>query len=167
MVTRVMNDEHYNISSRRALVDDKLREWLEMIGKINNVTLDQGMDMFRWDLNTTRTFSVRSVYLHLLNQHAPFRHKFIWKLKIPLKINIFFIPTEMYYSNKRQSSEEELKKGVISATFVMLMKQSNIYSLIIIMLNKFGGLFILQQAYHRLSQFLICLGIGFIIKMIR
>jgi hypothetical protein len=90
MVTRVMNDEHYNISSRRALVDDKLREWLEMIGKINNVTLDQGMDMFRWDLNTTRTFSVRSVYLHLLNQHAPFRHKFIWKLKIPLKIKIFF-----------------------------------------------------------------------------
>jgi hypothetical protein len=93
MVTRVMNDEHYNISSRRALVDDKLREWLEMIGKINNVTLYQGMDMFIWDLNTTRTFSVRSVYLHLLNQHAPFRHKFIWKLKIPLKIKIFFIPT--------------------------------------------------------------------------
>jgi hypothetical protein len=110
MVTRVMNDEHYNISSRRALVDDKLREWLEMIGKINNVTLDQGMDMFRWDLNTTRTFSVRSVYLYLLNQHAPFRHKFIWKLKIPLKIKIFFIPTERYYSNKRQSSEEELKR---------------------------------------------------------
>jgi hypothetical protein len=30
------------------------------------------------------------MYLHLLNQHAPFRHKFHWKLKIPIKIKIFF-----------------------------------------------------------------------------
>jgi hypothetical protein len=30
------------------------------------------------------------MYLNLLNQHAPFHHKFIWKLKIPLKIKIFF-----------------------------------------------------------------------------
>jgi hypothetical protein len=48
----------------------------------------------------------------------------------------------------------------------MLMKQSNIYSLIATMINKFGGLFILQHAYHRLSHFLICLEIGFIINMI-
>jgi hypothetical protein len=30
------------------------------------------------------------MYLHLLNQYALFRHKFIWKLKIPFKIKIFF-----------------------------------------------------------------------------
>jgi hypothetical protein len=53
-----MSDEHYNISFRRALVNDKLREWLELIGKINDVTLYQGRDMFRSDLNTTDTFSV-------------------------------------------------------------------------------------------------------------
>jgi hypothetical protein len=76
-VASVMSDEHYNISFRRALVDVKLREWLELIGKINNVTLDQGSDMFRLDLNRTGTFSVHSMYLHLLNQHAPFRHNFI------------------------------------------------------------------------------------------
>jgi hypothetical protein len=46
-VASVMSDEHYNISFRRALVDEKLREWLELIGKINNITLDQGRDMFR------------------------------------------------------------------------------------------------------------------------
>jgi hypothetical protein len=57
-VARLMSDEHYNISFRRALVYDKLREWLELIGKINNVTLDQGRDMFRWDLNTIGTSSV-------------------------------------------------------------------------------------------------------------
>jgi hypothetical protein len=89
-VASVMSDEHYNISFRRALIDDKLHKWLELIGKINNVTLDQGRDIFRWDLNTFGTFSVRYMYVHLLNQHAPFRHKFIWKLKIPFKIKIFF-----------------------------------------------------------------------------
>jgi hypothetical protein len=30
------------------------------------------------------------MYLYLLNQHAPFRYKFILKLKISLKIKIFF-----------------------------------------------------------------------------
>jgi hypothetical protein len=46
-VARVMSDEHYNILFRRALVDDKLQKWLKLIGKINNVTLDQERDMFR------------------------------------------------------------------------------------------------------------------------
>jgi hypothetical protein len=85
-----MSDEHYNVSFRRALVDVKLREWLELIDKINNVSLDQGRDMFRCNLNRTDTFSLHSMYLYLLNQHAPFRHKIIWKLKIPFKIKIFF-----------------------------------------------------------------------------
>jgi hypothetical protein len=70
-VARVMCVEHYNILFRKALVDDKLREWLKLLSKINNVSLDQGRDMFRWDLNTTGPFSVQSMYLHLLNQHAP------------------------------------------------------------------------------------------------
>jgi hypothetical protein len=30
------------------------------------------------------------MYLHLVNQHTPFQQKFIWKLKISLKIKIFF-----------------------------------------------------------------------------
>jgi hypothetical protein len=46
-VASVMSDEHYNISFRRALIDDKLHKWLKLIGKINNVTLDQGRDIFR------------------------------------------------------------------------------------------------------------------------
>jgi hypothetical protein len=34
-------------------------------------------------------FSVKSMYSHLIDASAPFRHKKIWKLKIPLKIKIF------------------------------------------------------------------------------
>ena len=46
-VASVMSDENFNISFRRALVDDKLREWMDLLSKINNVTLEQGRDMFR------------------------------------------------------------------------------------------------------------------------
>jgi hypothetical protein len=38
--------------------------------------------IFRWDLNKTDIFSVK--------QHAPFQHKFIWKIKIHPKIKVFF-----------------------------------------------------------------------------
>jgi hypothetical protein len=161
-VAIVMGGEQYNISFRRALVDDKLREWLKSMGKINNVSLDNGRDMFRWDLNTMGTFSVRSMYLHLLNQHAPFRHTFIWKLKVPLEIKIFLWYLQRGIILTKDNLARKNWKGVRSVAFAMLMKQSSIYSLIVTMLNKYGGLFILQLVYLRLRQFLICLGTGYI-----
>jgi hypothetical protein len=68
----VMSVEHYNILFIRDLVDDKLQKWLRLLIKINNVTLGRGRDVFRWHLNTTGIFSVRSMYLHMVNQQAPF-----------------------------------------------------------------------------------------------
>jgi hypothetical protein len=68
----VMSVEHYNILFIRDLVDDKLQKWLRLLIKINNVTLGRGRDVFRWHLNATGIFSVRSMYLHMVNQQAPF-----------------------------------------------------------------------------------------------
>jgi len=34
-------------------------------------------------------FSVRSLYLHLIDTKPPFVHRKLWKIKIPLKIKIF------------------------------------------------------------------------------
>ena len=45
--------------------------------------------MFIWNLTKSGSFTVRSFYLNSLSEHPPFRHKMIWKLKIPLKIKIF------------------------------------------------------------------------------
>jgi len=45
--------------------------------------------MFRWNLTNSESFTVQSLYLHLLDRHPTFSHKMIWKLKIPLKIKIF------------------------------------------------------------------------------
>ena len=89
-VASVLSSDSLNISFRRALVDEKLQEWLDLVAKITNINLVEGSDHFRWNLHKYGVFTVRSMYLHKINQHAPFRHKLIWKLKISLKIKIFF-----------------------------------------------------------------------------
>ena len=71
-------------------MDEKLQEWLDLVAKITNINLVEGSDHFSWNLHKYGVFTVRSMYLHKINQHALFRHKLIWKLKIPLKIKIFF-----------------------------------------------------------------------------
>ena len=65
-------------------------EWFDLVAKITNINLVEGSDHFRWNLHKYGVFTVRSMYLHKINQHAPFRHKLIWKLKISLKIKIYF-----------------------------------------------------------------------------
>jgi hypothetical protein len=79
-----------NVSFRRALVDDKLVEW-HNVAQIVNVVLLDSADTCVWNLTHSGSFTVRTMYLHFLNSQPPFRHKFIWKLRIPLKIKIFLL----------------------------------------------------------------------------
>ena len=88
-VAKVMATQPLNISFRRALVDNKLVEWQDLVAQIDHVNLVDGSDTFRWTLTKSGLYTVRSWYLHLIDTQPPFRHKFIWKLKIPLKIKIF------------------------------------------------------------------------------
>lgn len=81
-LANIMRTVPLNNSFRKALVDDKLKEWLDLVAKISNINLGEGLDTF---------ITARSMYLPMLNQHVPLRHKIIWKLKIPLKIKIFFL----------------------------------------------------------------------------
>ena len=88
-VAEVMQTTPLNISFRRSLVGDKLRDWLQLVASLTNINLRVGTDHFKWQLTKSGQFTVRSMYLHMLDQHPPFRHKLIWKLKIPLEIKIF------------------------------------------------------------------------------
>ena len=78
------------LSPAVALADEKHQEWLDLVAKITNINLVDGRDHFRWNLNKYGIFTVGSIYLHKMNQHTPFCHKLILKLKISLKIKIFF-----------------------------------------------------------------------------
>lgn len=70
-------------------MDNKLVEWQSLVAQIAHVQLVDGSDTFRWNLTNSGSFTVRSLYLHLLDRQSFFRHKMICKLKIPLKIKIF------------------------------------------------------------------------------
>ena len=88
-VARVLATRPLNLYLRRALVDNKLVEWQNLVAQIAHVQLVDGSDTFRWNLTKSGSFTVRSLYLHFLDRQPSFRHKMIWKLKIPLKIKIF------------------------------------------------------------------------------
>jgi hypothetical protein len=40
-------------------------------------------------LNTNGNFTVKSLYLDFINGHAAYLNKYIWRIKVPLKIMIF------------------------------------------------------------------------------
>ncbi|XP_066166986.1 uncharacterized protein [Oryza sativa Japonica Group] len=78
-----------NVSFRRALVGQNLTLWYDLCASIAHIQLDDSSDCFRWNYHQNGQFSVRSMYLALINNGCIDRNKFIWKLKIPLKIKIF------------------------------------------------------------------------------
>jgi hypothetical protein len=78
-----------NLSFRRALIGDKLTSWHNLVEKVSLLHLSQGRDSFTWDLHRHVCFTVQSKYQYLMNQGTPFTNKFIWNLRIHLKIKIF------------------------------------------------------------------------------
>jgi hypothetical protein len=53
------------------------------------VQLNDEEDSFSWNLTTSGSFTVRSLYHDLINGHTIFLKKYLWKIKVPLKIKIF------------------------------------------------------------------------------
>ena len=78
-----------NVSFRRALVGQNLVCWHEFCASIVHIQLNDSSDSFRWNFHQNGLFSVRSMYLALINNGYIEINKCIWKLKLPLKIKIF------------------------------------------------------------------------------
>ena len=53
------------------------------------VQLTDHPDVFKWGLTTSGKFTVNSLYLDYLSDNTRFLRKYIWKMKVPLKIKIF------------------------------------------------------------------------------
>ncbi len=60
-----------------------------MCVSIVHIYLNLFSDCFRWNYHQNGMFSVRSMYLALITNAYDERNKYIWKLKMPLKIKIF------------------------------------------------------------------------------
>lgn len=71
------------------LIGPKLVAYNDLLSRVANVSLTQGHDIFRLNLDPKGQFSVKSHYLASIHQDTPNLNNLILNLKAPLKIKIF------------------------------------------------------------------------------
>ena len=76
-IASVIRSVPLNVSFRRALVGQKLLFWHDLCASIVHVQLNLSSDCFRWNFNQNGRFSVRSMYLALINNGHTERNKII------------------------------------------------------------------------------------------
>jgi hypothetical protein len=72
-----------DVSFRRGLRRNNLKNWYELVTRIASVHLVNQLDMFIWSLKNEIS-SVQSMYIAILNVEVPPINKFLWKLKLSL-----------------------------------------------------------------------------------
>jgi hypothetical protein len=78
-----------NIEFRRSLIGGWWDCWLHLLHRLIDVQFHPHDDEFKWSLTQSGSFTVKSMYLDLLNDNTIYLHKYLWKLKVPLKTKIF------------------------------------------------------------------------------
>jgi mannosylglycoprotein endo-beta-mannosidase len=89
LVANVLQGSHLNIAFRRNLDEYKWTRWMHLVGRLIEVNLTDTKDNFVWNLMTSKEFTVKSMYLDYMTGHTRYLRKYIWKIKVPLKIRIF------------------------------------------------------------------------------
>ena len=89
-LAHVLSSSPPNVSFRRDLIGLRLASWQHLISHLDSVNLTQGRDVFRWNLTTSGSYTIDSMYRALSHSEAPLNNnKLIWKSKMPLKNKIF------------------------------------------------------------------------------
>jgi hypothetical protein len=105
-VADVLAHAPLNIHFRRVLNENKWMAWLHLCRRLMTVNLGDEPDNFVWNLTTSGIFTIKSMYEDLMNDHTPFLRKYLWKLKISLKIKIFM----WFLHNKVLLTKDNLAK---------------------------------------------------------
>jgi hypothetical protein len=106
LVAHVLAHVPLNIGFRRVLSGNKWTTWLHLCQRLMMVNLNNEPDCFMWKLTTNGLFTVKSMYEDLMNDHTTYLRKYLWKMKIPLKIKIFM----WFLSNKVLLTKDNLAK---------------------------------------------------------
>jgi hypothetical protein len=106
LVSTVLAQAPLNITFRRTLNEHKWNLWITLCQQLMGVQLTNSPDNFVWRLNDSGIFTVKSMYLDLMNGHSIGLRKNLWKLKIPLKIKIFM----WFLNNKVLLTKDNLAK---------------------------------------------------------
>jgi hypothetical protein len=104
-VAHVVAQTPLNISFRTPLMGNKWTLWLELCQKLLMVNLNGENDRFVWNLTSNGLFTVKYMYEDLINDHTPFFRKYLWKVKVPLKIKKMW-----FLSNKMLLTKDNLAK---------------------------------------------------------
>uniref|UniRef100_A0A8I6Y312 Reverse transcriptase zinc-binding domain-containing protein n=1 Tax=Hordeum vulgare subsp. vulgare TaxID=112509 RepID=A0A8I6Y312_HORVV len=88
-VAAVLRQTPLNIQFRRALIGNRWVRWLHLVRRLMDISLSDYPDSIRWRLTTNGTFSVKSMYDHIIDTSPISKSMNIWKVKVPLKIKIF------------------------------------------------------------------------------
>jgi hypothetical protein len=131
-VVDVLNSTPLNVFFRRALVGNKLLEWQSLVARVAFINLNEGRDIFIWNLNNNCLFYVKSMYKYLVNNEIKVTQK-IWHMKVPLKIKIFlwFLNKEVILT--KDNLAKKIGMVVRLVVFVAHLKLSNICFFIAIM----------------------------------
>jgi hypothetical protein len=105
-VSTVLDTQPINMTFRRGLNDNKWIQWLHLCQRLITINLTTESDSFIWKLNDSGVFTVKSMYLDMMNGHTIYLRKYLWKLKIPLKINFFM----WFLNNKVLLTKDNLAK---------------------------------------------------------
>jgi hypothetical protein len=89
LVANVLQGFPLNIAFRRNLDKQKWARWMHLVSRLIEIELSDAKDVLRWTLTDSKVFTVKSMYLDYLNGHTDYLRKYIWKIKVPLKIRIF------------------------------------------------------------------------------
>jgi hypothetical protein len=71
------------------MLTDGILIWLHLVHQLMQVQLSNKKDIFVWGLTRSDEYTVTSLYSDLLNDNTKYLKKYIWKMKVPLKIKVF------------------------------------------------------------------------------
>uniref|UniRef100_A0A453FBS9 Reverse transcriptase zinc-binding domain-containing protein n=1 Tax=Aegilops tauschii subsp. strangulata TaxID=200361 RepID=A0A453FBS9_AEGTS len=80
-VESVCQSTPLNISFRRALAGNRWEAWLHLVRRLMDVQLSQRPDQLCWKLTRNREFTVKSMYLDVINSSSIPTSKHVWHVK--------------------------------------------------------------------------------------
>ena len=88
-VASVLSLTPLNISFRRGIVGERLKEWLKLVSLVLPVNLNNDKDIFIWQIRKNGVFTTQWLYREIMKREKISGKEVFWKAKLPLKIKIF------------------------------------------------------------------------------
>jgi hypothetical protein len=106
----VLSHAPLNFGFWRVLRDGRWDSWLHLVQRLMSIQLNDESDRFKWNLMASGVLSMKSLYADFMNDHTKYLQKYLWKLKVPLKIRIF-----MWFLHKKVvlTKDSLLKKELV------------------------------------------------------